>query len=224
MRELLVVLLISAVWISAVPSSRAAIGANGDLNCLVHPYTTIIVSAPVAGLLESVAVDRGDLVKEGQTLAMLDTSLERASGAVAHAQAELTNRYLADLELQRTAAEVSLRTIRSPINGVVVERFMSPGEFPKQEKILKLAQINPLRIEAYAPVSLLGKIAVGMEASVKMEDPVSGLHKAKVTIVDRVVDGASGTFGIRLELPNPDLKFPAGLKCSVRFGPRQETR
>jgi len=104
MRELLVVLLISSVWISAVPSSRAAIGANGDLNCLVHPYTTIIVSAPVAGLLESVAVDRGDLVKEGQTLAMLDTSLERASGAVAHAQAELTNRHLADLELQRTAA------------------------------------------------------------------------------------------------------------------------
>src|ERR1044071_8817739 len=212
MRASILVLLIGSVWMSGAPSSQAAVGANGDLNCLVHPYTTIIVSAPVAGLRDTGMVARGDLVKEGQRVAMLDTSVERASGAVAHAQAELTNRHLADLELQRTAAEVSLRTIRSPINGVVVERFMSPGEFPKQEKILKLAQINPLRIEAYAPVSLLGKIAVGMEASVKMEDPVSGLHKAKVTIVDRVVDGASGTFGIRLELPNPDLKFPAGLK------------
>ena len=47
-------------------------------------------------------MDRGDLVKEGQILAVLDTSLERATGAVAHAQAELTNRRLADLELQRT--------------------------------------------------------------------------------------------------------------------------
>jgi len=220
MRTWILAFLMWLAWTSVAPSSRAAMGPGGDLNCLVHPYTTIIVSAPVAGLLETVDVDRGDLVKEGQTLAMLDTSLERASGAVAHAQAELTNRHLADLELQRTAAEVSLRTIRSPINGVVVERFMSPGEFPKQEKILKLAQINPLRVEAYAPVSLLGKVSVGMEASVKMEDPVTGLHKAKVTVVDRVVDGASGTFGIRLELPNPDLKFPAGVKCTVRFSPR----
>ena len=28
---------------------------------------------------------------------------------------------------------------------------------------------------------------------------------------------ASGTFGVRLELPNPDFKLPAGLKCTVRF-------
>ena len=50
-----------------------------------------------------------------------------------------------------------MRTIRSPINGVVVERFMSPGEFPKQERILKLAQLHPLRVEAYVPISMLGR-------------------------------------------------------------------
>jgi multidrug efflux pump subunit AcrA (membrane-fusion protein) len=36
-------------------------------------------------------------------------------------------------------------------------------------------------------------------------------------IVDRVVDAASGTFGIRLEIPNPGNRIPAGLKCKVRF-------
>ena len=40
---------------------------------------------------------------------------------------------------------------------------------------------------------------------------------ARVTVVDRVVDAASGTFGVRLELPNPDYRLPAGLKCKVRF-------
>ena len=34
---------------------------------------------------------------------------------------------------------------------------------------------------------------------------------------DRVVDAASGTFGVRLELPNPGYRLPAGLKCKVRF-------
>ncbi|RLB03510.1 MAG: efflux RND transporter periplasmic adaptor subunit, partial [Deltaproteobacteria bacterium] len=32
-----------------------------------------------------------------------------------------------------------------------------------------------------------------------------------------VVDAASGTFGIRLRLPNPDLSIHAGLKCKVSF-------
>ncbi len=205
-----------AAWIgSLLLLSVTGVSQAAELSCLIQPYVVITITSPVGGLLETVAVDRGDLVKEGQTLAVLDTSVERATGAVSHAQAELTNRRLADLELQRTSAEVALRTIHSPINGVVVERYMSPGEFPKQERIMKLAQINPLRVEAYVPVSLLGKITVGMELHVKPEAPVSGTYKGTVTVVDRVVDAASGTFGVRLELPNPDLKLAAGLKCSM---------
>ena len=206
--------LVFSAWL---PLPRAS-ASTQELNCLIQPFVVITITTPVGGLLETVQVDRGDIVKEGQILATLNTSIERAQGSVQHAQAELTNRRLADLELQRTTAEVALRTIKSPVNGVVVERFMHPGEFPKQEKILKIAQINPLRVEAYAPVAMLGKITVGMAAHVKPEPPLTGEYSAKVTVVDRVVDAASGTFGVRLELPNPDLKLPAGLKCSVRFG------
>ena len=205
------------VFGACFPSPRAD-ASTQELNCLIQPYVVITITTPVGGLLETVEVDRGDLVREGQILATLDTRVERAQGAVQHAQAELTNRRLADLELQRTMAEVALRTIKSPVNGVVVERFMHPGEFPKQEKILKIAQIDPLRIEAYAPVTMFGKIAVGMVAHVKPESPLTGEYTAKVMVVDRVVDAASGTFGVRMELPNSELKLPAGLKCSVRFG------
>lgn len=207
-----------AVVLAGLVSTPEAYSSNQELNCLIHPEVVITITAPVGGLLETVQVDRGDLVKEGQVLATLDTRVERATGAVQHAQAELSNRRLADLELQRTSAEVALRTIKSPVNGVVIERYMHPGEFPKQEKILKLAQIDPLRVEVYVPVAMLGKIAVGRTAYVKLEPPVTGEYAAKVTVVDRVVDAASGTFGVRLELPNHDLKLPAGLKCTVRFG------
>jgi membrane fusion protein (multidrug efflux system) len=203
-----------SVLLSYVPMVHSA---SQNLNCLIQPYVVITITTPVGGLLETVRVDRGDLVKEGQVLATLDTSVERATGAVQHAHAELSNRRLADLELQRTVAEVALRTIKSPINGVVVERFMHPGEFPKQEKILKLAQIDPLRVDVYAPVAMLGKVAVGKTVYVKPEPPLTGEYPAKVTVVDRVVDAASGTFGVRLELPNRDLKLPAGLKCTIRF-------
>jgi multidrug efflux pump subunit AcrA (membrane-fusion protein) len=56
-----------------------------------------------------------------------------------------------------------------------------------------------------------------MTVPVRPEVPVGGTYPARVTVVDRVVDAASGTFGVRLQLPNPGYRLPAGLKCKTRF-------
>jgi multidrug efflux pump subunit AcrA (membrane-fusion protein) len=125
---------------------------------------------------------------------------------------------LAELELERALAALAVRTIRSPVTGVVTERLLASGEFAKQAPILKVAQLDPLRVEVFVHVAHLGKIAVGMLAEVLPEAPVNGVYQARVTVVDRVVDAASGTYGVRLELPNPDYRLSAGLKCKVRFG------
>jgi multidrug efflux pump subunit AcrA (membrane-fusion protein) len=124
---------------------------------------------------------------------------------------------LAQLDLNRAWAEVKIRTIQSPIVGVVVERFLSPGELVARTPIVKLAQLDPLRVEAFVPVRMLGKVKVGMVAEIQPEDPVGGRYSAKVSVVDQVVDAASGTFGIRLRLPNPNSLLQAGLKCRMHF-------
>ncbi|MCF8721414.1 efflux RND transporter periplasmic adaptor subunit [Nitrospina gracilis] len=124
---------------------------------------------------------------------------------------------IAGLELNRAREVLDLRSIVSPINGVVVERLKSPGEFVEEQPVVKLAQIDPLNVEVIAPITYLGKIKTGMKATVFPENPVGGSYKAEVKIVDSVVDAASGTFGIRLELPNPKNKVVAGLKCGVQF-------
>jgi hypothetical protein len=49
------------------------------------------------------------------------------------------------------------------------------------------------------------------------EEPVGGLHPARVEVVDRELDAARGTFGVRLRLPDPGRRIPAGVKCRVRF-------
>jgi RND family efflux transporter MFP subunit len=128
------------------------------------------------------------------------------------------NKRIAELEFKRSVAVVNRMIIYSSITGVVMERFLSPGELVEEEPILKLAQIHPLHVEVFAPVELIGAIKVGMNAEVTPENPVGQkVYKAKVTIVDRVIDAASGTFGVRLELPNPKYRLPAGLKCKVSF-------
>ena len=56
-----------------------------------------------------------------------------------------------------------------------------------------------------------------MRAAVAPEIGNDQVYLAAVTIVDRVIDAASGTFGVRLELPNPDQSIPGGLHCRVHF-------
>lgn len=129
------------------------------------------------------------------------------------------NRILAKVELDRAQALLDLRTVRSPLSGVVVERLRHPGELAAKEfPIVRIAQLNPLRVEVFAPLALLGKVDVGHRAIVIPEPPMSRPLDAVVTVVDRVVDAASGTFGIRLEAPNPGNRIPSGLKCKARFG------
>jgi RND family efflux transporter MFP subunit len=130
-----------------------------------------------------------------------------------------SNKRLEALELEQAIENLKLRTLRSPIQGVVVERLVSPGESVKDKAVFKLAQIDPLNVEVIAPVTLFGAIQSGMSAEVIPEEPVGGVHLADVKIIDHVIDAASGTFGVRLELPNPDYQLPAGLSCQVQFLP-----
>lgn len=61
---------------------------------------------------------------------------------------------------------------------------------------------------------------VGAEAEISPEKPIGGRYVATVTVIDQVFDAASGAFGVRLALPNPDNKLPGGINCKIRFGAR----
>ncbi|MES9862883.1 MAG: efflux RND transporter periplasmic adaptor subunit [Candidatus Thiodiazotropha sp. LLP2] len=139
------------------------------------------------------------------------------------AQAKET-KYLAELDLKQAEAVYNRHTIRSPIDGVVVDRHLNPGESVEERAIIKIAQINPLRVEVVAPVTLLGKIKTGQLASVVPELPIGGKYQAEVKIVDPILDAASGTFRIRLEIPNDDYKLTSGLRCRVRFLDKMATK
>ena len=94
---------------------------------------------------------------------------------------------------------------------------MSPGEVVDEDTILRIAQIDPLRVEVVLPAARFGTVQKGMKAAVVPEMPGDQIHVAAVSLVDLVIDAASGTFGARLELPNPDHSIPGGLHCQVRF-------
>ncbi len=125
---------------------------------------------------------------------------------------------LARLEVPRAQAELEKRILKSPVDGIVVERLLAPGEFAQARPILSVAQLHPLKVEVVMPVAEFGAVQMGTAARVRLQDPpIGGEFNAQVTAVERIIDAGTGTFGVRLELPNADLTLPAGLECDVRF-------
>ena len=132
----------------------------------------------------------------------------------------IENQELARLEYRRAGDQLKLRALRSPFDGYVLDRMLHPGDLAEsgsgRKPILKLAQINPLRVEVVLPQEAYGRITFGSTVAVSAEG-FNGKHEARVTVVDKVIDAASGTFGVRLALANPNGTLPAGLRCTVEF-------
>lgn len=162
----------------------------------------------VKGLYEKKAASFSELDKLKTEHAIAQQQLQQA----------LDRKRQAELEHKRALADLQRRTLVSPIDGVVVERLKEPGEHIDFEPVLKLAQLDPLRVEVFAPASLYGKVKAGMKASVLPELGIADRsYTAEVVLVDQVIDGPSNTFGIRLSFPNPGNRLPSGLKCRVSF-------
>jgi RND family efflux transporter MFP subunit len=269
--KLLPVLLLSSTALAQAPKPAAAPAGH---DCLIEPNQRIEIRSPANALIDKVLVERGSHVRAGDTLVLLDGSVEREALAGAQqradseaelrvararadyarekfrrredlreqnfitvqdrdeAQAELRvaeaelalavdNRRLAGIEAQRLSAVVKQRALRAPFTGVITDRLQHPGELAftgeGSRPILKMAQTHPLRVEVVLPVGLMGQIKVGRTAEITPEAPLKGQWKAQIKVVDSVFDSASGSFGVRLELPNANGEIPAGVRCKVRF-------
>ena len=263
-------LLMMAIVLLASVSAPLQAAVTTLEDCVIEPNKITEVSSAVDGIIDKLAVKRGQLVKKGQVVATLKSSIEKATVELARVRSErdqaikarrarlefsqrrlkrnqelfaqnliseqvvdeaetdvllaelelgefLEERMIAILELERAEEALAIRTIRSPFSGVVVDVLVASGESIENRPLLRIASIDPLNVEVIAPVQLFGKIKKGTQAEVVPEEPIGGKHTARVVIVDRVLDAASGTFGIRLQLSNRKYKLPAGLRCQVNF-------
>ena len=267
-----VLIALAAVASLASLTSGSALAAEFD--CVLEPRATVDLRSPASGLIERIAVDRGQFAKAGQVLVELESGAERAAldmarhkatmqGGVRSGESRLgyaalklsrreqlasedlisqqdrdetaTEKRLAESELQeardttrlnalevrRNEEALRLRTLKSPVSGVVTERNMQPGEMAdaadSRRPILRIADISTLHAEAVLPALAYAYIKAGQRATVRVDLPQPLAVAATVKVVDRVLDAASGTFGVRLEVANPGLTIPAGIPCRAEF-------
>jgi RND family efflux transporter MFP subunit len=243
---------------------------RNSFDCVIEPSMVVELSSRVDGIIETMLVERGDLIEAETVIAMLESGAETVAVAHARARSEMEaeirslkaslaydwrnqkrlnalhkkqaistdeidraktetrvaqhklqqaeeNKRLAELELSRAEETLKRHTIRSPIGGVVAERYLNPGESVEDRPVIKVVQIDPLRVEVVLPVDRFGAIATGQQATVVPEASAGRQYESTVTIVDPIVDAASGTFRVTLMLPNPEYKLTSGLRCQITF-------
>ncbi|MBL8327586.1 MAG: efflux RND transporter periplasmic adaptor subunit [Rubrivivax sp.] len=252
--------------LGAAGGSAASKAHRGSVACLIGAERTADIGTAVTGVVAAIRVDRGDVVKRGQTLVLLEQDVERAnlqaasarsaieaelrsaeaslllardrhdrmasladSGAVsqinieqARAEREVAEQRVQQAQGQRKVAlqemsvaqaQLSQRTLRAPFDAVVVDRLVHEGERVEDKPVLRLAQLDPLRVELVLPSSRWGQLKKGDSMSLVPDLPGASRLLATVTHVDRTLDAASNTFRVRLTLPNPGHAIPAGARC-----------
>ena len=129
----------------------------------------IQIASPVVGVIDLVRVKRGDRVKKGDVLVQLRSEVEQATLRLNQAQTEygkrtiernrdlyqrnliseqekdeiIINNQIYGYEMEQTQAQLTQKTIRSPVTGIVVETFLDQGEYVGEEPIMQVVQLDP---------------------------------------------------------------------------------
>lgn len=160
-----------------------------------------------------------------------DADLEEAELHLRHAEATLTvseeEQVAHRLTADRDRAMLAERTIRAPSldaapggapQWVVVRCIQDAGEAAREgEPLVRLVMLDVLHVIAFVSPAAAARLRAGMTAQLELDDEPGGRHPCRILVVDPIVDAASSTCRVKLELPNKEHKVAAGLRGTVSF-------
>lgn len=163
-----------------------------------------------------------NLVATGARPEQVQAAQEQAEAAVAQADAAQAALDLLDVQLNKTS-------LISPINGMVLERIIQPGEFAAPGSVLLvLGKEESMTLTVYVPEDRYGEITIGQTVEVRVDSfPGETFEGRVVHIADQaeftprnvqtVSSRKSTVFGIRIALAGGQDRLKAGMPADVVF-------
>jgi HlyD family secretion protein len=227
----------------------------------------IELSPRFVGIVRWIGAKKGDPVKKGQVVVLLDDSEQRArvteaEGRLARAQAALqigrtrfnrlrtlreqrveSEQQLDDAQAEVTAAEAGLReaqglldfarwqlawtVIRSPIDGVVLEKLADENELVSPQSfggdkgpstaLLAVADPRDLQVEIDLNESDLSKVWLGQPCRVTPEAYPDHVYNGYVAEIAPEANRQKGTLQIKVQVKDPDRYLVPELSAKVDF-------
>ncbi|MGZ4789683.1 MAG: efflux RND transporter periplasmic adaptor subunit [Terriglobales bacterium] len=165
------------------------------------------------GLIAEQEID-DTLAKDRAASAQVDAA--RASLSATEQQLGVSQ---ADRQHYSSLADYS--RIIAPFSGIVTWRYADTGTLIQagtsnsgSAPVVKLAQVDVLRLRLPVPESLAPYIRVGNSATVRV-DAIGKTFDAKVTRIAGALDSATRTMQVEIDVPNKDRQFAPGMYAQV---------
>lgn len=234
------------VRVRVVKPARQEIARRVVLPASVRADAEVTLYAKVTGYLKSISKDRGDRVKAGELIAVLE--IPEMLSEIAHARASFAiedstckrleairkaeksavtdqdldlahaKRDMADATLKRLETMKSYTEIRAPFSGSVTERFADPGAFIQQGKLLSIVDTSKIRVLVDVPEGEVRFCQVGTQAQVQFDALPGRSVKVEISRTAGALDPILRTMRIELDVPNQDFSIYPGMFARVELG------
>lgn len=167
-----------------------------------------------------------------------EEEVERARADVAIAEAQVRSAkeelLIRKLEHRKILAQIEQRTLRAPMDGVIVRIQKDIGEYvaPNDPYVLTLVQLDPLLVTFSLTSAQAEQLHAGQEVLLWSTDAVTETTdsvqqmQGTVEYVAPVTDADSGTVRVKIRVANPDGRYRAGERYTLDLsaGDRQASR
>jgi membrane fusion protein (multidrug efflux system) len=198
----------------------------------------VTITPEVAGAVRELSIESGALVKKGDVLVQLDTSVEEAQLKSLESQAALAKINLdrektlrasamnsqsdldtAEATLKQTQASadalratIAKKTIRAPFSGRLGIRQVNLGQYLDIGKaIVVLQTLAPIYVEFALPQSELGLLSVGMRVRLTTDAYPQRQFEGKLTAITPEVDTDTRNVTLQATLDNADEALRPGM-------------
>lgn len=213
------------------PSTLNAVGT-------VAAVRGVTVSADLPGVVERIAFESGQAIRQGEVIAVLDTRQERAQLAAADAQHELarlnydrmngllSERVVSKAEFDRATADqrqsearageiraaIERKTIRAPFSGILGIRQVNLGQYLSAgDALVSLESMDPIYVNFGVPQQAAGQMRPGRAVRVSIDDGSDGEFAGRITAVDSVIDTNTRNVQVQATVPNRSGRLRPGM-------------
>lgn len=151
--------------------------------------------------------------------AVREVQLAQASGlhdVEKSARSRLDNWQIAAQDLASLQRDSTQLVLRSPINGVVVEKMAIEGaRFGSGDVLFKLADLSDVWVQAEVAEQDQGSVRLGQAVDVRIDAYPQQIFPGKVSFIAPLLNEKTRTVRVRVELPNLDGRLRPGMYANV---------
>lgn len=233
--------------------SRGDISAYYANTATLDAEQEATVVSKVRGIINEIYVEEGDQIKAGQVIAKIEDEQYEIEAARAKATLDrLQNEFQRNKELfdknliaaetfqnsqyeyesQKAAYDLAMlnlehTSIKSPISGVVSERFVKRGNMiGTDQQVFRVTDFSPLQAILYVPEHEMAKIRKDQRAELLVDALPNQTFVGHVERISPVVDSQTGTFKVTVFVDETKDMLRPGMfgRVKIVYDTRENTR